>query len=247
MSFVDEERMKELMREANCTLFISEVTKRRFEGWYRPGKYKVLPDGVKAEHYYLDNRHLFDKEVTTILLAGRISKGKGQLDAIKAIKILLDRNVQVRLMLIGNIGDEQYAEDCHKYAANNRLEHSVIFGEFQGDMKKVYSESDIALCCSEQEALGRVMIEGMLAGCLVITSDCESAKEIVDETITGYIYEQGNSERLADVIEHAITNAAASRELAVRGQQYALHAFDAAGYAKTMIGIYEELLGSNHE
>ena len=113
--------------------------------------------------------------------------------------------------------------------------------------KKVYSESDIALCCSEQEALGRVMIEGMLAGCLVITSDFESAKEIVDETITGYIYEQGNSERLADVIEHAITNAAASRELAVRGQQYALHAFDAAGYAKTMIGIYEELLGSNHE
>ena len=93
---------------------------------------------------------------------------------------------------------------------------------------------------SKMEALGRSTIEAMLAGNIVIGADTGGTKELIGlEEKRGYLYEQGNYENLALVLEKVINESdAIKKRIQKSAQIYAIKEFDSVKYCKELYQVY---------
>ena len=104
---------------------------------------------------------------------------------------------------------------------------------------------DILCVCSRREAFGRVTVEGMLSGCLVIGADTAGTVEVLDDGKAGILYHAGNPDDLADHIASALQDPQAMRQLARRGQNYARQTYTAGRNADEVHALYEEVLAAH--
>lgn len=108
-SFFYEERQTDLLKNANAVIAITKAVKEKFQP-DTPKEIVVLFDGIKVENYEIKPRELFSNSDINILMAGRISPGKVQLDSIKAVEYVRGKypNRNIKLKIIGGIGDSDY-------------------------------------------------------------------------------------------------------------------------------------------
>lgn len=121
-------------------------------------------------------------------VVGLISKTKNQMIVINVVKNLLDRGYVVYLDLWGDIGDYDYKIEIDKYLKANNLESHVSFKGFEGNKEKIYSEMDILVMSSPFEAFGRVTIEAMSRGIIVIGNNSAGTKELIEDNLSGLLY-----------------------------------------------------------
>lgn len=141
------------------------------------------------------------------LLCGRIVKGKGHLDAICALGELKKRGYDNIYLHIA--GDVANACDEYKNALDCAIEQYQIKDRvfFEGqieDMAAFRENMNIELMCSIREPFGRVTVEGMRSGLIVIGSNTGGTIDIIQDGYNGYLYQQGNSVDLADKIQYVI-------------------------------------------
>lgn len=244
MVFVSPKRVKALMNRADMNIFISQTVANRFSSWVTDAPSKIVWDGVNGDAFALDRESPLGDRSVSIVLAGNIAPGKGQIDAIQAVGILVSRNVNVQLTIIGNIGNKQYYKECDKYIKMHSLNCVIKMLPFSDRVEQILRDADIALCCSQHEALGRSMIEGMLAGCVVVASNCSSGTEIVRDGINGYIYKQGSPIDLADVIERVLSHPENAIAVAEHARTWASANFDPYAYANEVTKIYYDVIQS---
>lgn len=243
LEFLDETSVRDLLSHASGVVFISRAVGLRFGPWAPEARSVVAFDSVDAERYRADHAPLLAEEPVRLLLAGRIAPGKGQMDAIRSVELLTRRGVDVRLTLVGGPDGTSYRDDCMSYVSSHGLGGSVTLSGFRDDLGSLHAESDIALMCSTSEAMGRVTVESMMAGCLVVGADAGATPELVRDGETGLLYRAGDPSSLADRVEWAASNPERAREIAARGQRWAVTdpAFDRAAYADKMTNLYEEI------
>lgn len=240
--FYSPEKQKFLLQKATIVLAITEAVKRKFQP-QSDSEIVVLNDGIKTEEYELPLTKRFEGEKITILMAGRVAPGKGQLQAIKAIEELHIRGYRnIKLIIVGGIGDKKYNRELYSYVEDNQLDN-VEFITFTNDLYEIRRFCDIGLTCSKAEALGRVTIENMLSSMLVIGSNTAGTLEIVQSGKTGYIYQQDSYIDLANVIETAMKNPNDSNRIIENGYKKALNTYDYRVYSEKITDIYKKILG----
>src|SRR3989344_1247976 len=114
------------------------------------------------------------------VIIGRITQGKGQEDAIEAISILLQQEVDCGLWIVGE-GEAFYKEYLKKNIVRRNMQNNIIFCGWHENPLAFMKQADIVLVCSRQEAFGRVTVEAMLAGKPVIGSRSGGTKEIIKD------------------------------------------------------------------
>ena len=235
--FFNETQQEFLLKNATEVLAITKAVKQKFQ-LQSDKEIIVLNDGIKTDEYKLPLTKKFKGETVSILMAGRITPGKGQMDAIKAVEELQKRGHQnLKLIIIGGIGDDKYNSEIHDYVDHKRIDN-IDFVEFTKDLKAIRSQCDIGLTCSKAEALGRVTIENMLSSMLVIGADTAGTLEIIRDGENGYIYKQDSYVDLADTIEQVIDNPNQSNKVIGLGYKDALNRFAYDEYAKKIECIY---------
>jgi glycosyltransferase involved in cell wall biosynthesis len=124
-----------------------------------------------------------------LLFLGRFTAGKGVLQAIEIAK-----RVGMRLILAA-AEDEYYRE---KVAPHVDGRHVVYYGEADFDAKvKLYGGARALLYpVQAREPFGLVLAEAMACGTPVAALDLGAVREIVDDGVTGRIYE--NLEQMAN-------------------------------------------------
>ena len=86
------------------------------------------------------------------------------------------------------------------------MNSQVFFeGEVQ-NMAKFRQRMQVELMCSLAEPFGRVTVEGMQAGLVVIGCDTGATPEIITDNVDGLIYHRGKVDELADKIESVYKN-----------------------------------------
>lgn len=240
--FLDEERTRKLSARSNHAIAISESIAKKFKNWFSDGQLSAIPNGFDTERYRIEHGTLLQDPVCHLLLAGSISAGKGQLDAVKATEELLRRGRNVHLTLAGSPRqDGSYERECLEYVAQHAIGENVSFLGFVHDLTQLKQKADISLTCSRFEALGRVTIEGMLAGCLVIGANSGATPEIVEDKVSGLLYRTGDYRDLADKIEWALDNVEQTRAMAAAGQAYAVERYDVKAYVEKLAAIYRSI------
>lgn len=230
-----------LLRNAAAAIEISDVVYKKYSRLVPEAHFVVLPDGIEINRYFQERDSIFEREKLELLLAGRIEPGKGQLEAVKAMEILEKQSGHsFRLTIIGGVGDVDYDRKLRQYVREKKT-RSVSFLPF-ADLREIRGKTDIALTCSRAEALGRVTVEGMLAGCLVIGADCGATPELITNGETGLLYCGGDAVALAATIRFAAEHPTEMAQIVQRGQKYAKEHFDLASYASDLYGLYREVL-----
>ena len=88
-------------------------------------------------------------------------------------------------------------------AAHNLKKIAHIIGHID-DVFSALETMNIGVVSARDEAFGRVTIEYMLMHMPVVASDSGANPELIESGKTGYLYQFGNVEQLADQIEQYI-------------------------------------------
>jgi len=144
----------------------------------------------------------------TIGVAGTISPGKGQEDVINALLILKSNGVKAKLFLYGNLGVNgyEYKSTLEYKIKIYGLSEQVYFAGFEDDRSKMYSEIDLLVVTSRNEAFGRTPIEASIFGVAVVYANSAGIGEYMKPEITGVPYVPGDEFGLAQAISQIISN-----------------------------------------
>lgn len=230
-----------IKRSACCIAISTGIEKKLIE------KYGIHPirvyNGLDKESYYLPVMRAQDSVGRTkLLIAGRVSEGKGQWDAVRAVEILVKRGIAVHLSVVGD-GDQYDLNKIKKYVKQHTMEDHITFMPYNKNLQEIRLESDIILVCSKMEAFGRVTAEAMMAGKIVIGADAGGTAELIGaHEERGYLYTRSNVKELADQIEYVIEHPDEMYEKEKRAQDFILKLTDLDSYTDKIKGIYQQIV-----
>lgn len=183
---------------------------------------------------------LADDKIRIVFVGGFVRmKGQGQL--VEAINLLPEHiQKQIHVDFYGDGGEylKEVKEKCSAYGLNDILS----FHGYVDNISEKLIQYDIGVVSSYAEGLGRVTIEYMESGCLVIGADTAATNEIVTDGVTGLLYEYGNSADLAAKLLYAIQNTKKTQDIAKAGQTYALSFYSGKKYSAALMSIYKAAL-----
>ena len=183
-----------------------------------------------------------------LLLTGRLVPEKGQHIAIEALKRLKKRGKlgNISLSFAGSL--PEYANDAYlkqlKSEARELGDAVRFLGEIR-NMEQLRAEMDAELVCSTGEAFGRVTIEAMRQGLLVIGSDGGATPELIEDGKTGLLFRNGETDALAACSEKAAEQRAWSRKIAEKGQESVSNRFTEQKNAEEIYQIMKQVLGGS--
>jgi len=122
-----------------------------------------------------------NSEVFNIISVGRISPTKDYESIIKALDILKNKNI--RLKIIGDVileSQKSYLTSLKKMTSTMALEDQVEFIGWVANknMPPYYQAADLFINMSGTGSVDKVMLEAMSSGCLVLTSN-EAFEDII--------------------------------------------------------------------
>lgn len=153
----------------------------------------------------------WNSEKINLILTGRIVEAKGHMDALRALTILRNRGYNNIVLHFAGSGVNstrgiEYRKMLEKYTVENNLQNNVVMCGEVKDMFSLRKQMDGELMCSICEPFGRVTVEALRSGLLLIGSNTGGTLDIISDGKTGLLYQQGDAKDLADKIQWAISN-----------------------------------------
>ena len=216
-------------RYSKKVIAISTVMKEIIQEKIPESKVIAILNGIDCNHVesITDN---FTQNNINILLTGRVVAAKGHMDALKAVFELKQRGYNnLMLHIAGSISDStngiKYYESLKTYAMEHNIDDNV---KFLGEVNNIFElrkNMAIELMCAICEPFGRVTVEAMRSGLLVIGSNTGGTLDIIKDGESGLLYSQGDYISLADKIEWAIINEEDRKKIQEYGRRYSIDHF----------------------
>ena len=110
------------------------------------------------------------------------------------------------------------------------------------DLKGLRLEHNIGLTCSSREAFGRVTIENMMAGLLVIGANSGGTSEIVQNEQTGLLYCVDDALDLSRCLKFVIENPEQAAAITKQGQKYAIDTYAIGSVVDRILDVYKNII-----
>jgi len=138
-------------------------------------------------------------DAPAIGLVGRISRGKGQIDFVRAAALTTAETPEARFFLIGSVtkGEEEYARRLEETAHQSGLGDRLLFTGFRDDIPRVLSALDVLAVPSRSEALGNVVLEGMAASLPIAAVGRAGIRDMVTDGVNGILFPPDDPESMA--------------------------------------------------
>ena len=151
---------------------------------------------AKAELGFLTNGLL-------VGAVGRLAGEKGFDVLIRAVKALVDRGLDVRLVIVGDGGERA---NLTRLAADLGLADRVILPGWQSDVRGHFEAMDVYALSSHREGLPNVLLEAMALEVPVVSTRVNGVPRLVQDGRSGFLVEPGNVDTLATALHSVLTN-----------------------------------------
>ena len=192
-----------LYNHANKIIVISRNLKKQWADRGFEKNIVLINNGIPKQ--VIDRTSQIKRNEFSLLMTARIAQMKHHLDALSALLILKEKGYKdIKLYFAGSEGEKSdtiYHKELDDFIAKNNMQNEVIFlGEVK-DMISLRSKMNVELMCNPTEPFGRVTVEGMRSGLIVIGVNAGGTQDIIIDGINGLLYEEENIKELADKIE----------------------------------------------
>jgi len=218
----------------------SEAVAKKFTENIIPGKLAVIYQSVTLMP---GGPEVQPSERFRCVIVGKVSPGKGQEDAIRAVAALVAEDLAVELYIIGD--GEGYAQFGAHLAGLIKEAGIGKYVHFKGYCEAAFEymrSANVVLMCSRCEAFGRVTVEGMLAGKAVIGTRSGATIELIREGGNGLLYAPGDHRELAEKIRYLYHHPEAARTMGENGRRWATAHFSQERYGAELLGLLASLL-----
>jgi 1,2-diacylglycerol 3-alpha-glucosyltransferase len=204
----------------------------------------VIPTGIdldlfqKADGRNIRNRHGWDQN-KILFSIGRLVREKNWTKLLEAVKIVVEKNPDVRLVLIGD-GDER--ENLEVLTQELGISDHV---EFLGiilfeEVPAYFKAADIFCFASRSETQGLVTMEAMSAGLPVAAVDGTGTRDVVSNGVEGFLTEDDSG-----ALATAICKVLEDEELATKFKlavEKKAPMFAIEEQAKALVNVYREAI-----
>ena len=257
---------KTAIEMADAIIAVSKETKEDVLKYFNVDekKIKVIYNGINLEEYVVSSetstldKYGIDKTKPYVLFVGRITRQKGIIHLVNAIKYI-DPNTQV-ILCAGAPDTPEIAkemEDSVKEVKKTR--RNVIWIDEMLDKKSViqlYSHADVFCCPSIYEPFGIINIEAMACKTAVVASAVGGIKEVVVDGETGILvpvvqqkeapFEPVDPDKfskdLAQGVNKLINNKPLRDKMAEKGRERVEDHFDWVAIAQQVKDLYGSLV-----
>ncbi|MEK6733754.1 MAG: glycosyltransferase family 4 protein [Pseudomonadota bacterium] len=235
--------------------FIGEYAKQNYE--FDHSKLNIIHCGTnvdKFDYNKIDQKRMVEiaknlripTDKPIIMLPGRLTRSKGHLFLLEAIKVL-PKNSVTCLFVGDENGHLNYREELQRKINEYGLENNVIITSNVADMPAIYALSDIITCVSTKpEAFGLVSIEAQAMGRMVIVSNLGGIRETIIPNETGWLVEPNNVEDLVNKIKFILKLPLKTRlECAYKAREHVLQNFSLESMWRKGVNMYNKILEKN--
>lgn len=222
-------------------IFNSIATQKTYSLLFWQSK-RVVPNGVSPAEIFTD----LDPEHTYLrcLMVGRVNDWKGQDLLLNAIADL-DENliVNVELRIIGDVfeGQDHFREQLLNTINVMSIKNQIVFEGFTEDTSGLYNWADVVFVPSKKpEPFGLVAIEAMSHSKCVVAAGHGGLVEIVDNGITGVLFEPNNKEALSEVIKGFIIGRLDYKKMGKKGLSKYESFYTEKRYLDLVVGVINE-------
>lgn len=199
--------------------------------------YGMLPgSGVNLEEFTFSDLPPMD-EINFIFI-GRIMKLKGIEEYLECAKKIKFKYPNTNFYVAGFIEEDKYKEMIHDYHTKGIINYIG----FQKDIKSWIQRCHCTILPSHGgEGVPNVLLESAAMGRICIASKINGSKDVVEDGVTGYLFEVGNAEDLINKVEKFLAlDYEAKRQMGQAGRKKVEKEFD----RKTIISTYIEAIST---
>jgi phosphatidyl-myo-inositol dimannoside synthase len=181
-----------------------------------------------------------------ILTVGRwltTERYKGMDTLIMALPRLLLRWPDLQLALVGAGDDSQWLIDIARESGVSMHVH-FLSGLSYGELSACYAAADIFALPSRGEGFGFVYLEAMARSKPVIGGAHGGAPEVIQDGVTGYLVQHGDSIQLATSIDAILSNPELAHKMGQKGRERVEKEFRFSVFSKAFRKILRELCAS---
>jgi glycosyltransferase involved in cell wall biosynthesis len=187
-------------------------------------------------------------------VVAQLSPWKGQRTAIEALRLLRDRGVDARLLLIGSakfvaratrFDNQAYVAGLERLIAEAGLQERVAFLGEREDVPELLRALDVLLLPSEEEPFGRALIEAMALEVPVIATNVGGPPEIVRDGREGYLLDPRDPAAWAERIAALLGDPGGSRAMGLAGRARVEAQFTVAHHVEQVLDAYRSVLTSS--
>lgn len=204
---------------------------------FLPNKIFNFPNIINSSEYSFSKNKQIQK-IPKIGVLARFVKKKGIDVAIRAVKILIDRGFEIKL-IIGGEGEEE--KKLKALIRDQKLEKHV---EMIGWVKKIedfFASIDIFCLPSREEPFGIIILEAMLSNTPIIATLSEGPSEILRDKIDAILVEIDSDAQIADAVEFYLKNPEIAKNYSDNALLSVKEKYDINAAAKLFKEIAEKL------
>jgi len=172
-----------------------------------------------------------------LLSIGRLSTEKNYLLLLGALRKLVQRGLDVKLVLVGAGGE---SHSLMKAVEDKNLEQQVLFTGYRKDAVGFMAVADAYVITSLTEGLPITLLEAMRAKLPVVSSAVGGIPRVIKHDEQGLLFESENADELIKCIEIYIGNNQKRTDLAERAYKRLCANFSDTKMCKSYGEVYEK-------
>jgi glycosyltransferase involved in cell wall biosynthesis len=160
-----------------------------------PQKISIIPLGVDTALF--NSGHRKPEKNLKLITVSQLTKRKGVDLILRALKIVLSKNINAHLTVVG---DGPQMDNLKTIAKElGLLGHVRFVGSIPpSEVSKLHAEANIYVSMSKSEAFANVVLEAMSSGLAVVSSKVGGFEDVIEPGVNGYIVPQEDYDELAE-------------------------------------------------
>jgi glycosyltransferase involved in cell wall biosynthesis len=243
VDWADDVLEKELGVESkvSCTIVVSKDLKARLVAHgFCADKLEVSYPGVSLEAAQeWRPRGPTADGCTTIGFLHRIEPIKRPLDLLELGRLLQARGVHT-LILYPRIGS--MLREFESAVAASGLDKQFAGFSSNANLWSPAISPDLLLITSQSEGVPRVMLEAMARGIPVVAAKVGGIPEVIDDSVSGYLFEVGDLATAADIIMRLCNSSVERSRIARAAERVVVNRFSSHRQIADLLSVYEHCL-----
>ena len=202
-------------------------------------KIGIVYNGVELPS---EDKHQPSNEVVTIGFLAKMASIKDPLTLIRALKIVANQFPSIMCKIAGSDGgcEKEVRSEISKLC----LEGTVIFTGAIEDTTTFLRSIDIGVLCSRTEGFPNTILEYMAFAKPVIATNVGGVTEVVIDGETGFLFEPGDYEKLAEALLKLINDRPTAAKMGLAGQKRVAEMFSIPGSMHNWNNLIQKLLAA---
>ncbi|WP_257293421.1 glycosyltransferase family 4 protein [Endozoicomonas sp. YOMI1] len=197
---------------------------------------------IKGSGVFLHN-YLFVEEqkgIPVVMFVGRLLVDKGVREFVEAARILYDKKIACRMVLVGDFDDNPKSiskKEVERWVADGYIEYWGYCSEINNTIKA----ANIVVLPSYREGLPKALIEAAACGRAVVTTDVPGCRDAIIPGKTGILVPVCNANALSEAIGKLCLNTSLRKNMGGEGRKFAEAEFDINHVISKHLRLYGDL------